>query len=359
MSTAADSTHAGAETLRVMTYNILYDTSPTGGGPGTARWPLVVDNIREARPDLVALQEVLPGRLGAIPRDLPEWHLAESQPGGSGRAIGPLLAVSAAALILLILRRRRHRAFASAGRRRGRARLVGRHVVTGVLWLLVLGIPAALAFGSWYVGGYTGLNERLAFLYRPERMRLVESQTFWFSPTPDRAGTRGPFEFEPRIAQLGLFVLEFGGDTLAVLNVHPGHSPAAHASTASLMRAILDRHFRGGPQLLLGDFNATPGTSRLTRLAKAGPSGSPAFRDAWLEAKTRSGPAGTFQWGQPERERGDMRIDHVLVRGAVRVLHAETRGRVRGNLVASDHDALVVDLELPAPSGASSDTMPP
>jgi endonuclease/exonuclease/phosphatase family metal-dependent hydrolase len=227
-----------------------------------------------------------------------------------------------------------------------------------VLWALVLAIPAGLAFASWYVGGFTGLNERLAFLYRPEKMRLVESHTFWFSPTPTRAGTRGPFEFEPRIAHLGVFVLEPRGDTLSVLNVHPGQSPAAHASSAALMRSVLDPRFRGATQILLGDFNALPGSSRLTRLAKAGPGGVPGFRDTWLEAPVREGPTGTFHWGRENRERGDVRIDHVLVRGPARVLRTEVPGRTRGRLVASDHDALWVDLELHTPAGASSDTMP-
>jgi endonuclease/exonuclease/phosphatase family metal-dependent hydrolase len=344
---------SGADTLRVMTYNILYDTSPTGGGSGAERWPLVVDGVRDAGADLVALQEVLPGRIAAIPRDLPEYRLAVSEPGGSGRAIGPLLAVSAVALVLLILRRRRHR---DPAVRRGRMRRLLGHAVTLVLVLLVVGIPAALAFGAWYVGGYSNLNERLAFLYRPERMRLVEARTFWFSPTPEIPGTRGPFEFEPRIAQLGMFVLEPSGETLAVLNVHPGHSPAAHASSARLMRGVLDARWTGAPQLLVGDFNATQDSPRLVRLLEAG-SRAPGFRDAWLAAESRSGPAGTFHWGSAQRDRGGVRIDHVLVRGPARVVRARTLGRTRGDMVASDHDALVVDLELPARAAADSDTL--
>lgn len=330
-----------------MTYNILYDTSPTGGGSGEERWPLVLDGVRGAGADLVALQEVLPGRIAVLPRDLPEYRLAVSEPGGSGRAVAPLLAVSAVALVLLILRRRRHR---DPAVKRGRARRLSGHAVTVALWALVLGIPGALAFGSWYVGGYGNLNERLAFLYRPEKLELVAQRTFWFSPTPTKPGTRGPFEFEPRIAQLGVFTRLPDGDTLVVLNVHPGHSPAAHASTAALMRAVLDARWKGATQLLLGDFNASEGSPRLTRLGDPGAGGAPGFRDAWLEAPTRVGPAGTFQWGRPRRERGDLRIDHVFVRGPARVLRAETMGRVRGELVASDHDALVVDLVTSPPT---------
>jgi endonuclease/exonuclease/phosphatase family metal-dependent hydrolase len=352
---SADSTAAAADSLRVMTYNILYDTSPTSGGSGEERWPLVLDGIRDAGPDLAALQEVLPGRIAAIPRDLPEYTMAVSEPGGSGRAVAPLLAISAVALGLILLRHRRRRDPAARG---GRLRRLSGLALSLALWAVVLGIPGALAFGSWYVGGYGNLNERLSFLYRSERLRLVESRTVWFSPTPDRPGTRGPLEFEPRIAHLGVFVRVPQGDTLAVLNVHPGHSPAAFASSARLMRSLLDPRWHGAPQILLGDFNAITSSARLTGLAVPGERGEPAFRDAWTEAPLRAGPEGTYHWGHADRARGDLRIDHVLVRGPVRVLRAETFGRTRGELVASDHDAVVVDLELPAASGVVSDTLP-
>lgn len=328
-----------ADTLRVMTWNILYDTSPTGGGSGEERWPLVLEGIRGAAPDLLAMQEVLPGRLAVLPRDLPGYELAVSEPGGGGRAIAPLLAVSAVAVVLLVLRRRRHRASPPRGGWR-----VFSGFLTGVLWLLALGIPAGLAFGSWYVGGYHNLNERLVFAYRPEKFRLVEQKTWWFSPTPTKPGSRHPFSFEPRIAQLGVFVQLPGGETLSVVNVHPGHSPANDVAIAELLRAILDRRWNGGPQILLGDFNATVDRQRIALLMVGGARGMPGFRDAWEESPVKTGPAGTFQWGHPDRGRGDLRIDHVFVRGPLRTVRAETRGVVRGNLVASDHDAVVVDL---------------
>ena len=340
---------SGADTLRVMTYNILYDTSPTGGGSGEDRWPLVVENIRAASPDLVAMQEVLPGRLEAIPRDFPEYRLATSEPGGNDRAVLPLLAIAAAAAALIYVRRRRHK---EMGARRGPLRRAFGHVVTVALWLLVLGIPAGLGYGAWYVGGYSSLNERLTFLYRPEKLGLVSQQTFWFSPTPLKPGTRDPFSFEPRIAQLGVFVRASGdsggaaapGDTLVVLNVHPGHNPGADASIVELMRTIVDRRWNGGPQILLGDFNATLDSRRMVQARETGARGMPGFRDAWTTAPTKSGPPTTFNWGRVGTKKEDMRIDHVLVRGPLEPLRVETRTVTRGTLMASDHHAVVVDL---------------
>ena len=338
---------AAPDTLRVMTYNILYDTSPTGGGSGTERWPLVLQGIREADADLVAMQEVLPGRIAVMPRDLSGYALAISEPGGGDRAIAPLLAVSAVALVLLILRRRRHR---DPSLRRGVVRRTFSGLLTGVLWLLVLGIPAALAFGSWYVGGYHNLNERLVLAWRPDQLRLVEQRTYWFSPTPTKPGSRDPFAFEPRIAQLGVFVRTSHGDTLTVVNVHPGHSPSADVAIAELLRGVLDARWNGGPQLLLGDFNASIDRPRLGLLLVGGEHGVPGFRDAWAEAPIRTGPEGTFQWGMADRSRGDLRIDYVFVRGPLRAVRAETRGLTQGKLVASDHDAVIVDLvDTPTP----------
>ena len=327
------------DTLRVMTWNILYDTSPVGGGSGVERWPLVLEGVRQASPDLLAMQEVLPGRIAALPHDLPEYRLAASEPGGTDRAIAPLLAVAAAALVLLVLRRRRHRDPTIV---RGPLRRRFGHLITAVLWLIVLGIPAALAYGSWYLGGYGTLNEQLAFAYRPERLRLVETRTYWFSPTPTKPGTRDPFSFEPRIAQLGVFTLEPGGETLTVVNVHPGHSPSADASIAELLRGVLDRRWNGAPQILLGDFNATHDRERLSLLRETRTTGEPPFRDAWLEAPERVGSPGTFNWAKTSP--GTLRIDHVLVRGPLRTLSAETIAVARDKLIASDHSAVVVDL---------------
>lgn len=321
------------DTLRVLTWNILYETSPMSGGSGEARWPLAVRGLRDAKADLVALQEVLPGRLAAISRDLPGYAMTVSEPGGVDRPIAPLLTVAALAALAVLVRRARRRDHDPAARyaafRRWRGRAVG-----AALWAIALGLPAALASGSWHVGGYGRVNERLVLLHRPEALRLVDTRTLWFSPTPDRPGSRDPLAFEPRIAQLGVYARLAQGDTIAVLNVHAGHAASTHARDAALLLRVLEGPGRARVQVMLGDFNASAETRRLADLRAAG------FRDAWMEAPARAGAPGTFHgWRAP-----GARIDHVLVRGPIRVLRAETRGVAQGELAASDHDAVIVDL---------------
>jgi endonuclease/exonuclease/phosphatase family metal-dependent hydrolase len=326
--------------LRVATWNILYDTSTVGGGGGEARWPLVVRGLRDADADLVALQEVLPGRIAVLPRDLPGYAMTVSEPGGTNRPILPLLGIAALAALLIVVRRTRRGDRDPAARRPFVARWAGRALGAG-LWLVALGIPAGHALGSWYVGGsvggYAKVNERLVLLHRPSQLRLLETRTAWFSPAPDRPGSRGPFEFEPRIAQWARYERPALGDTIEVVNVHPGHDPAHHARDAAIVLALIGPPAPGRTQLVVGDFNATAETRRLGDLIAAG------FRDAWLEAPRRKGAPGTFHGARA----ANLRIDHVLVRGPMRAVWAETRVVAEGALAASDHDPVIVNLELP------------
>jgi len=308
---------SSGDTLRVATWNILYDTAPAIRGTGEERWSLAVRGLRDADADLVALQEVLPGRIAAIPRDLPEYAMTVSEPAGTDRPIVPLLGIAALAAIAILVRRARGR----------RGRIVG-----AALWAIALGLPAAIAGASWNVGGFDRVNERLVLLHRPEALRLVDSRTVWFSPTPDRPGSRDALAFAPRIAQLGVYARVAQGDTIAVLNVHAGHERWIHARDAAILLKTLEG--RGEVQVVLGDFNATAETRRVADLRAAG------FRDAWLEAPERAGAPDTFHG--PHSLGG--RLDHVLVRGPIRVLRAETRGFAQGKITASDHDAVIVDV---------------
>jgi endonuclease/exonuclease/phosphatase family metal-dependent hydrolase len=344
------------DSLRVLTWNVLYETSSTGG-PGGERWPLTVELLRDAGPDLAALQEVLPGRVAALERDLPQYRLAVSEPGGSGRADGLLGAVAAVAFVLLVLRLL-HRRRAADPRPPGRLRRLAGVAITLGLAVLALGIPAAIGLASWYVGGFDRINEQLVFLYRPERMTLVDQRTFWFSPTPDRPGSRFFFEFEPRLGHLATFVLAPGGDTLTAVTVHPGHSPFTQEYGGRLVRRYADARWTGAPQVVLGDFNATPGGARMSAVAAAGRGDVPPFRDAWLEAGERAGPDVTFHGLRAARagsiaaaagivaRPGGLRIDYVLLRGPLRARRVEVRGAGRGGIVASDHDAVIADLVL-------------
>jgi endonuclease/exonuclease/phosphatase family metal-dependent hydrolase len=324
---------AAPDSLRVMTFNVMYEPARAGGGL-EARWPLVVELLHEADADVIGFQEVMTGRVEPLQRALPGHRLAVSEEAGTGgwpsKTMILAIAGSLAAGALLI---------AWPLRRRPGLRLVALLAMGGAI-LVVLVSRLTL------VGSIATLPERLAIAWRPERLQLVSTRTLWLSPTPERPGSHGRFDTGPHIAFAAVFVRIPQGDTLTVVNTHVGHSPLERVAAARVLRGWLDRRATGSAQLLLGDLNATPDNPLLRELGQVGADGASGLRDAWLEAPVREGPAETYHWSLPGREFFPLRIDYVLLRGPVRALEARVIGRTRGEAVASDHDALVVDLEL-------------
>lgn len=60
-------------TLRVVTYNIRFDNPADGPNVWTARREAMVGYLRETKPDLVGLQEVLPNQRDYLAGELPEF----------------------------------------------------------------------------------------------------------------------------------------------------------------------------------------------------------------------------------------------------------------------------------------------
>lgn len=215
-------------------------------------------------------------------------------------------------------------------------------VYTGVALLIVAGsVLAASRF--LFVGTIGSPAELLVIAYRPDRLDLEGSDTFWLSPTPTKPGSHGPLDTGPHVALVADF--DRHGRPLRVVNTHVGHSPLERPRGAAVLRRRLDPDHDRVAQILIGDLNATP-DNPLVRTLRADTPEAPGFRDAWLEATRRSGPAETYHWSRPARDFLPLRIDYVLLRGPLRARAARVEGRARNGAVASDHDALIVDLDL-------------
>jgi endonuclease/exonuclease/phosphatase family metal-dependent hydrolase len=323
---AAGAVTAG-DSLRVMTFNVLYEPALAGGGL-SARWPLAVELLREADADVIGLQEVLPGRFEPLRRALPRHRLAVSEAASTNGQPTPFVwAVVAFAVVFVVL----------VGRMLRRRSRVLR---LGALAMLLLGAIALVGNRLALVGSIAPPEEHLVLAYRPDRLRLVESGTLWLSTTPRKPGSHGPFDTSSHIALVTTFTRVGDGGPLTIVTAHVGHSPLERSRAARILRGAIDGPMHGDPRILLGDLNATPDNPLLRDLLAGG------LRDAWTEAASRSGPATTYHWSRPQRDFFPLRIDYVLVQGAVRVVAASVVGKSRGNAVASDHDALIVDLAL-------------
>lgn len=192
-----------------------------------------------------------------------------------------------------------------------------------------------------------GARYRLAAYHR-SRMILINPDTVSAnSATGERLPSR-TLSLDGRFGVLQVLRVKATGGTFVLANVHPvqGSSPAAAASRASYLRAVLDLTgplSAGGtrPIVLAGDFNTTIGVGR-------SPDASLLTREGYDTAETLTKNRAGTQWasyngGQvPKRGR---RIDHVVVPAAAVTVQRWVQTVATGTKKPpSDHNMIAVDL---------------
>ncbi|MFN2567161.1 MAG: endonuclease/exonuclease/phosphatase family protein [Gemmatimonadaceae bacterium] len=241
---------ASAPPLRVMTFNLRYDTPSDGANAWPHRRDWVAALIRFHAPDALGVQEALAHMLADLDARLPEFARV-----GVGRA---------------------------DGRTRG---------------------------------------EFSAILYRTDRLELLNSGTFWLSPTPEVAGSKGWDAAIERIATWARFRDRGTGCRHLHLNTHFDHvGEQARQESARLIRRRIATLADGMPVVVTGDLNADPASEpyRILTRDSVGDA-TPPLRDALVASRDgHYGPTSTwtaFRAIEPGR-----RIDYVLVSLQVRVL---------------------------------------
>lgn len=157
--------------------------------------------------------------------------------------------------------------------------------------------------------------------YRNDRLELLENGTFWLSPTPDVAGSKGWDTAIERIATWARFRDMRTGCRVLHLNTHFDHiGEQARQESARLIRRRLATLADGLPVIVTGDLNTTPSSVAyriFTRDTIAGAIGP--LADAYTASRTgHYGPSSSwneFKAIQPER-----RIDYVMVSPGIDVL---------------------------------------
>lgn len=181
--------------------------------------------------------------------------------------------------------------------------------------------------------------------YRRDRFALIDSGTFWLSPTPEKVASKGWDAALPRIATWARLKEKRLGRVWYFLNTHFDHvGEKAREESAKLiferLRTIADN------QLLLvltGDFNVRKDSASYRTLTSNPPGG-----DGWhlddAHAKTESPHFGlTTTWNGFERPVPDQKIDFILFAGPLRVLQHAIPGDMADGRFASDHYAVVAE----------------
>jgi endonuclease/exonuclease/phosphatase family metal-dependent hydrolase len=110
-------------------------------------------------------------------------------------------------------------------------------------------------------------GEHCPIFFKMDRFQLIQSDTFWLSPTPDEPG-RGWGEYVPRICTWAELKDMSAQNRFRIYNTHLHLSPYAQYHGAKLLAERIQNV--DIPVILAGDLNAPPGWPPLRVLEDAG-----------------------------------------------------------------------------------------
>jgi len=183
-------------------------------------------------------------------------------------------------------------------------------------------------------------GEFSAILFDTTKLHLLETQTFWLSPTPDTVSVGWDAAME-RICTYGVFLRRDLQDTLFVFNCHYDHIGEIARRMSSLL--ILDKIREFGLSdkqvVVMGDLNSEP-EEEPTRV----------FREELKDAHEISeqppyGPEGTFNAFEVDSV-VIRRIDYIFVKNLKVNSYRHVDDRRRNNLYLSDHLPVMVEVSV-------------
>ena len=191
-------------------------------------------------------------------------------------------------------------------------------------------------------------GEGTPVFYRRDRFEPGDTGTFWLSPTPDVAGSRGWDAALPRVASWMKLRDRQSGRELLAINTHFDHrgSQARIESSNLIVRKIDELAGTGSdrlPVILTGDFNARPSEEPY---AAIGSHDSQTLRLIDAERATRTPHQGGDSTSNAFKAIAPgVKIDYIFVRDIAAVLsHRIEDPRVDGRFV-SDHQPIVAEIE--------------
>jgi endonuclease/exonuclease/phosphatase family metal-dependent hydrolase len=189
-------------------------------------------------------------------------------------------------------------------------------------------------------GEYSGI------FYKTERLELLQSATFWLSLTPEVPGSKSWDAAITRLVTWARFKDKKTGKIFFHFNTHFDHiGQEARRQSARLLLQQVQQLAGSKPVIVTGDFNAKPTDEPIRILLEA--ANPQRLTDTYqLSATGHYGPMGTFN-AFSNRERDEVPIDYIFVKGPWRVQDHATLSQTWGGLFASDHFAVLATVLLP------------
>lgn len=197
--------------------------------------------------------------------------------------------------------------------------------------------------------GKTG-GEYAPIFYKKNRMRCLNSGTFWLSETPDKVGSIGWDAAAPRICTWGQFEDKQTKWKFWMFNLHMDHvGKEARRESAKLVIKKIKEMCGEEPYILTGDFNVDQHDEIYSILTAPG-----AFTDALSKTNRTIRTNGTTNGFDADRY-SDSRIDHVFISQRFSVYkyailpyaYWREHGHKHQAHLPSDHYPVTTILELP------------
>lgn len=130
------------------------------------------------------------------------------------------------------------------------------------------GLPSQIEYLSKQLDGYSMIGEGRdggnrgeysAIYYKSKKMKLIETETFWLSETPEIPSIGWDAAIN-RITTLGLFKMVNSSMDVLVYNSHFDHlgKIAREKSAVLILNHIKENNYQNTPLIVMGDFNANP-----------------------------------------------------------------------------------------------------
>lgn len=187
-------------------------------------------------------------------------------------------------------------------------------------------------------GGKEG--EFSAIFYNPEKLILLEGDTFWLSQTPEQP-SKGWDAALNRVCTWGKFRTKKGKREFYVFNIHYDHigQKAREESSKLVLSKIGEINSKNLPVIFMGDFNVTPDNpAYLTIIDNSD------FKDSRLVSQLPSmGNQGTFNGFNWEKLPEGI-IDHIFVSPKIKVLRHGILTDNYGLKYPSDHFPVMTEI---------------
>ncbi|MBR3678092.1 MAG: endonuclease/exonuclease/phosphatase family protein [Alistipes sp.] len=143
--------------------------------------------------------------------------------------------------------------------------------------------------------------------YRRERLKLLDSGTFWLSETPEEV-SRGWDAACNRICSWGYFQDKVTKAKFYFLNTHIDNRGAvAKTKSVELILKFIEERGKDVKAIVTGDMNVNQNSEWYKQFVATG-----VLKDSFVAAKYRFAPSGTFSTFTPTRYSTN-RIDHIFV----------------------------------------------